>query len=547
MKLSQLISSAIATTVLFSSTVFADVDPIVIKGTKFFYKTNGTEFYIKGVAYQEDYAGNGTSGSSKYTDPLADADKCRRDVPLLAELQTNTIRVYAIDPSKDHDECMNLLQDAGIYVISDLSQPDSSINREDPAWDVDLWSRYAAVIDSLAKYNNVIGFFAGNEVSNAANNTAASPFVKAAVRDMKTYIKQRKYRPMGVGYATSDDDKIRDDIASYFDCGSDDERIDFYGYNVYSWCGKSSFQESGYKDRTDFFQDYTVPVFFAEYGCNQPQPRRFDEVQALYGKQMTPVWSGGIVYMYFQEANDYGLVKVDGDTASKLPDFTALSSQLAKITPSSIKASAFKPTNTKAPACPTGGSWNASADLPPSPNEELCECAVKSFSCVAKADLDDKAIARLFASVCDLDQAACDGIGRDGSRGDYGSLSMCRPIDKLSWAFNTYYENQKKSSSACDFRGNAEIQNAATPSGNCGDLLRQVGARGTGQVTTLPSATGNPQGASGASGSRGSSSASSSPTNQARALLVPGFDVGSVQLGAYMVCAMLTGAGMILL
>jgi hypothetical protein len=30
----------------------AAVDPIVIKGQKFFYKSNGTQFFMKGVAYQ---------------------------------------------------------------------------------------------------------------------------------------------------------------------------------------------------------------------------------------------------------------------------------------------------------------------------------------------------------------------------------------------------------------------------------------------------------------------------------------------------------------
>jgi len=36
-------AAVIAATSFFVSTVVADVDPIVIKGSKFFYKTNGTQ------------------------------------------------------------------------------------------------------------------------------------------------------------------------------------------------------------------------------------------------------------------------------------------------------------------------------------------------------------------------------------------------------------------------------------------------------------------------------------------------------------------------
>ena len=200
---------------------------------------------------------------------------------------------------------MQLLADAGIYVISDLGEPANSINRNTPEWNTLLYARYTAVIDSLANYTNVIGFFAGNEVSNAPNNTAASAFVKAAVRDTKAYIKQKNYRPMGVGYATNDDE-TRTELANYFDCGSPSDSIDFWGYNIYSWCGESSYSGSMYEARTQEFSSYNVPAFFAEYGCNQVQPRLFDEVGALYGDNMTKVWSGGIVYMYFQEANDFG-------------------------------------------------------------------------------------------------------------------------------------------------------------------------------------------------------------------------------------------------
>lgn len=214
--------------------------------------------------------------------------------------------MYALDPEKDHSKCMQLLQDAGIYVIADLGEPENSINRDTPSWNMEIYNRYASVVDELQQYTNVLGFFAGNEVSNAPNNTIASAFVKAAVRDIKAYISDKGYRPIGVGYATNDDE-TRTNLADYFNCGPAEESIDFWGYNIYAWCGDSDFEKSTYELRTEEFSTYNVPAFFAEYGCNRVQPRKFTEVEALFGPKMTPVWSGGILYMYFQEANDYGM------------------------------------------------------------------------------------------------------------------------------------------------------------------------------------------------------------------------------------------------
>lgn len=203
---------------------------------------------------------------------------------------------------------MNAFADAGIYVLADLSAPASgdSIDRTDPEWTDDLYTRYASVIDLMSQYENTLGFFAGNEVANAPNVTSSAPFVKAAVRDMKAYIKQQGYRTIGVGYATNDNPYIREILADFFNCGDQTDAIDFWGYNIYSWCGVSGYQQSGYAARTQEFSTYSVPVFFAEYGCNTVEPRLFDEVVALYGSNMSPVFSGGIVYEYFQETNDYG-------------------------------------------------------------------------------------------------------------------------------------------------------------------------------------------------------------------------------------------------
>jgi 1,3-beta-glucanosyltransferase GAS1 len=280
------------------------------QGTKFFYQ-NGTQFFIKGIAYQQGVGAAGAaSTTSTFIDPLTDETICQRDIPIMAAAGTNVIRTYAIDPTANHDKCFALLQQAGIYVISDLSNPSISINRDSPQWNLDIFNHYKAVVDSLSKYNNVIGFFAGNEVTNNASNTGASAFVKAAVRDTKTYIKSKNIRPLYVGYAANDDADIRANIAHYFNCGDPSAAIDYWGYNIYEWCGQSSLQKSGYADQVAFFSNYSVPVFFAEYGCNTVgggAGRIFQETGALYSNDMTGVISGGIVYMYFEEANDYGV------------------------------------------------------------------------------------------------------------------------------------------------------------------------------------------------------------------------------------------------
>ncbi|TGO12076.1 hypothetical protein BTUL_0095g00340 [Botrytis tulipae] len=523
-----------------SSAAAADLPSIVIKGSHFFYE-NGTEFFIRGVAYQQDVNANTTSDAT-FTDPLADEAGCRRDIPILQELGTNVIRVYAINSSLDHSVCMGLLNDAGIYLIQDLSNPSSSINRDDPEWNTDLFATYAGVVDAMANYTNVLGFFAGNEVSNDVNNTNASAFVKAAVRDTKAYIKTKGYRTIGVGYATNDDANIRIDLAHYFNCGDAESAIDFWGYNIYSWCGDSSYTKSGYDQRTLEFANYSVPAFFAEYGCNTVQPREFTEVGAIYGDKMTEVWSGGIVYMYFQEANDYGLVSVSGDSVSKLPDFTALSKQLASATPSSTNSASYTVTNTVAQACPaTGTAWAASSNLPPIANAELCECMVQSLSCVANSGISGNSSADLFDYVCGLDSAACDGISKNATTGTYGAYSMCTSAQQLSFVFDQYYQHNNKAATACDFSGNAKTQTGAKSS-TCSSLISQAGTAGTGTVTSAPTGTGSSSSSSGTSGT-----STSTKKSAAGATIVPRFDLGLLQLGAYIVVAGMAGAGMIML
>jgi len=435
---------------------------------------------------------------------------------------------------------MKLLEDAGIYVIADLSEPGLSIIRDDPAWTTDLFKRYTSVIDVMAKYDNTFGFFAGNEVSNQPNNTDASAFVKAAVRDSKRYIKQMNYREMGVGYATNDDAEIREDMAAYFDCGTKEESIDFWGYNVYSWCGDdSSFQKSGYDVRTKEFEKYDVPVFFAEYGCNTPRPRFFGDVEALYGDDMNGVWSGGIVYMYFEEENEFGLVKIDNNEVERLPDFTSLSSQLAKVTPTGVQMADYNPTNTAKSACPSVGEWAAEATpLPPQPNDQLCKCMYDSLTCVVNDSVDEEDYGDLFGIVCGLkDGEACRGIAKNATTGVYGAYGMCNAKEQLGFALNQYAKSQLDGN-GCNFSGSARATQAkATQASECRALVSQAGSAGTGTVTSVPTGAGGSNNGPAATSSKGA----------AGVLSVPRFESGMLQLGAYLFVAGVSGMAMILL
>lgn len=234
-----------------------------------------------------------------------------------------------------------------------------------------------------------------------------------------------------------------------------------------------------------------------------------------------------------------GLVSLTGDTASKLPDFTALSKQLAKATPTSTASADYVVSNTAAQACPaTGADWAASSNLPPIANADLCSCMVSSLSCVPNTGLSGNKTAELFSTVCGLDKNACNGITGNATTGSYGAYSMCDPYSQLAFAFDQYYQSQSKVSTACDFGGNAKTQ-SGSQSSSCKALLNEAGTAGTGTVTSVPTGTGSSTSASAAS--------TTTKKSAAGAVVVPRLDMGLVQLGAYVLAAGMAGVGMVLL
>ncbi|KAI0472732.1 glycoside hydrolase family 72 protein [Xylariaceae sp. FL0804] len=348
----------------------ADALPTVTASGNAFW-SGSDRFYVRGIDYQP-------GGSSDNADPLSDdnQDICTRDIPHFKDLGVNTIRVYSVDNSQGHDTCMQALANAGIYLVLDVNNPQYSINRAEPAAsynDVYLQSVFAT-IDAFANYTNTLAFFSGNEVINdQANSVAAAPYVKATTRDMRQYIGSMGYRKIPVGYSAADVSNNRMQTADYFNCGTEDERSDFFAFNDYSWCSPSSFTESGWDQKVKNFTGYGLPIFLSEYGCTT-NGRTFEEMGALMNDEMTGVYSGGLLYEYSKEGNDYGIVSVSGSSSSvdELDDYAKFKSALAKYTAPSGDGGATS--TTQSAECPTVdsvwaiGTFGAS-DLPAIPSK----------------------------------------------------------------------------------------------------------------------------------------------------------------------------------
>jgi hypothetical protein len=74
----------------------------------------------------------------------------------------NTIRVYNVDPTLNHDECASIFNGVGIYMVIDVNSPlgGESINRADPksSYHVGYLSRIFGVVENFKGYPNTLGF-----------------------------------------------------------------------------------------------------------------------------------------------------------------------------------------------------------------------------------------------------------------------------------------------------------------------------------------------------------------------------------------------------
>ena|ERR1700761_376254 len=97
-----ILSSLVAVT-LFASSALADMDPIVIKGAKFFFKSNGTQFFMRGVAYQRMFA-------QFYITPIDTSNTIQSKPALMVQLALAQSAAQALPLTKIH---LQTRQDVG--------------------------------------------------------------------------------------------------------------------------------------------------------------------------------------------------------------------------------------------------------------------------------------------------------------------------------------------------------------------------------------------------------------------------------------------------
>lgn len=305
--------------------------PILPKGNRFFHSVTGEHFPIKGIAYYPRPNDGPLSISNSvdfYTDDYRSLWEA--DIANFRRLGVNTIRIYAVDPSINHDNFMCALQEAGIYVILELLADceDCGIGPDEApsCYPNSLKRRGQFIINEFSKYSNLLLFSAGNEVTMHARNRTISinaACQKKFIRDMRWYVDSCSANPASslprkvpIGMANWDNQRMLQ--AQYFTCRTDPEdlleNVEWYGLNTYQHCDPNATtvaQLGGWENvRGDFaLLNLAVPVVITEYGCRErfasigvfEAQRNWLQVDAIYSPLYAATLAGAVVFEYSAE------------------------------------------------------------------------------------------------------------------------------------------------------------------------------------------------------------------------------------------------------
>lgn len=355
--------------------------PIRTKGNWFW---QGEErFLIKGISYLPRMPGSEPYGVEGRIDALDESrlEQLKYDIEVFKELGLNAIQVSALDPTKAHGKAMELLADAGIYVLVTLLEEALSDNDEtgsgtnsDPNIDgatqysADLMKPVLKVVDDMANYSNLLGFVVAVDSIKMNTTTSVAKSYRAAVRDIKAYLRLRSGRCPPVGVSISDQMMWGSLKLEYFTAGNVEERVDFFAMDCWGWAHKSSFQISGWKNMVEHFSKYPVPMYMSAFGSVVGKPRLWQEIECLFSPDMTGVFSGGCLYTYLEYGNRYGIVKPALKGVRRKPEFEELKNHFGVVNARSLKelyTAECKDYESWSGEFPqTGERWLATSDIP---------------------------------------------------------------------------------------------------------------------------------------------------------------------------------------
>lgn len=328
-----------------SKAIYPQTDRAIYTKGNWFWK--GEErFLIKGISYIPCKHGGTPYGIDSRIDPFDGAriDDLRGDIEVFKELGLNTIQISALGSDKSYGEAMQLLADAGIYVLVTLLeefQPkdggtfgSSTIrNNTDTAsfYTVDLLKTALRIVDEMIKYPNLLGFVVGADIIVTNATTRWSEVYRAAVRDVKAYLRHGGKRCAPVGVSVNDVAMFKRSMLEYITAGDRTERADFFAMDCWGWAYKSSFQISGWKSMVEAYGKYPVPMYLSAFGPHVGKQRLWEEIGCLFSPDMTGVFSGGCLYTYFEYGIRYGIVKPTASGVDRKEEFARLKNQFDAV------------------------------------------------------------------------------------------------------------------------------------------------------------------------------------------------------------------------
>ena len=129
---------------------------------------------------------------------------------------------------------MKLLEEAGIYVFTEVSTRFNAINRIDPynSYHGTAMTEFFQTVNIMAQYPNTLGLLAGVGLVNSKATEKAAPVVKAVVRDLKRYMKLQNIacgqRILPIGYTAATLDQLDTAVLDYVSLGDPASSIDFW-------------------------------------------------------------------------------------------------------------------------------------------------------------------------------------------------------------------------------------------------------------------------------------------------------------------------------